>query len=369
MSLRAAIGFGLFLVAMTGCGRSNFTASTAKKSAPTDKMPGELDSNANGAVQFDLACGDGQSVIAKAIDGRAHSLRMPVTCGQKSDKVTSVEVKDPLDFVFVLDITGSMGPNINAVKDGVKGFAQKMSEKGWDANFAAVGYRDTVDKKTNFMNAAALSTEVSSWSASGGGDDQEAGQLGIQSAVSQIVKEGRSNSKKIILLVSDVIFFAGTNHNDFTVTALSKEIKDLGIKGLEIYCSVPIGVFPITPIQQCNNLRQESAIPGANIPFPLKQEALIGEFAARIEENKVSESMQCRLSNVKITDLTGAIILNEEIPASSAGETISLPLGDAAKVRALSTSAKVEMERCCNRNGSAPGACEEKKVSTAPFVL
>lgn len=66
----------------------------------------------------------------------------------KTEESFKLEIKErpqPVaDIVFVLDITGSMQPQINGIKDGIKQFVAGLSNKDVDARIALVGFRDAV---------------------------------------------------------------------------------------------------------------------------------------------------------------------------------------------------------------------------------
>jgi hypothetical protein len=100
------------------------------------------------------------------------------------------KTKGVADIVFVIDISGSMAPCINALRHNIEIFIDSLS-KG-DANNAApvkdwrgkvVGYRDIESAETEGLpwivdnhfvrDAAALKTQLASLQAAGGGDEPE----------------------------------------------------------------------------------------------------------------------------------------------------------------------------------------------------
>lgn len=97
------------------------------------------------------------------------------------------KVRGVVDIVFLVDVTGSMQPCIDALKNHIGTFIDTLSVK--DANHSnpirdwrarVVGYRDHRDNPDNWLeqhpfvaDAAALRAQLSSLTASGGGDEPE----------------------------------------------------------------------------------------------------------------------------------------------------------------------------------------------------
>jgi len=98
-------------------------------------------------------------------------------------------VKGVVDIVFLLDVTGSMGPCIGAVKDGLNTFITSLTTgdansespiKDW--RLKVVGYRDQAKDGTNWwvenpfvrdVAAAQAQLAAPNMAASGGGDEPE----------------------------------------------------------------------------------------------------------------------------------------------------------------------------------------------------
>lgn len=138
------------------------------------------------------------------------NLLMPVGRGMQKDLL-------PADFVFVVDITGSMGGHISAVASKVSGFAEYLRSHDVDANFALVNYGDlTADPPSSksgvlehqrFGNdevafEAAL-TELAS-KVTGGGDIPESGLEAIMDSTDgALAYEWREDAKRHIVVITD----------------------------------------------------------------------------------------------------------------------------------------------------------------------
>jgi hypothetical protein len=98
------------------------------------------------------------------------------------------KVRGVADIVFLIDVTGSMQPCIDALRDNIRGFIETLSSK--DANSGSpvrdwrarvVGYRDfPADGEANWLvdnefvrDATALGDQLSRLVAEGGGDEPE----------------------------------------------------------------------------------------------------------------------------------------------------------------------------------------------------
>ena len=96
------------------------------------------------------------------------------------------KTKGVVDIVFLLDVTGSMQPCIDALKNNIATFIDTLTIKGanndnpvkhWRAK--AVGYRDAKEDREWFADSpfvedpAALKAQLSALKASGGGDEPE----------------------------------------------------------------------------------------------------------------------------------------------------------------------------------------------------
>ena len=86
----------------------------------------------------------------------------------------SVKNKIPIDFVFVIDVTATMGSYINGVRNNIEKFVSNLSVKGIDYRIGLILFSDVVEKVYNPTDQVA---EFGKWLstvwATGGGDDKE----------------------------------------------------------------------------------------------------------------------------------------------------------------------------------------------------
>jgi Mg-chelatase subunit ChlD len=115
------------------------------------------------------------------------------------------------DIVFVLDVSASMQPQINGLKDGVGTFANDLFRAKVDARFACLAFRDRFigepDELLKFKgdtftsDAAAFRDEVGRLRADGGGDDPETSYEAIASAAA--LPDFRKSAVRVLVLITD----------------------------------------------------------------------------------------------------------------------------------------------------------------------
>ncbi|MEM9409256.1 MAG: vWA domain-containing protein [Acidobacteriota bacterium] len=112
----------------------------------------------------------------------------------------------PVDVVFALDTTGSMGSMIAGAKEQIWGIAGELRRHSGSVRFGLVGYRDTTDDyvtRVHELRAGLLAVErdLRAFQAAGGGDTPEAVNEALFAALHDF--EWRSGARKMILLVGD----------------------------------------------------------------------------------------------------------------------------------------------------------------------
>ena len=132
----------------------------------------------------------------------------------------SVAVSYAVDIVFVIDITGSMGPVINNVKSAALSFhddlERVMAEKGKtisNLRVRVVAYRDFLDNESDALklspfytlpgDRAQFDTFVRSLSAGGGGDEPESGLEALGAAICSDWERGMDRRRHLIVLFTD----------------------------------------------------------------------------------------------------------------------------------------------------------------------
>lgn len=112
--------------------------------------------------------------------------------------------------MFVLDCTGSMKGEIDAIRDAIIGFVDSIQSEGVRARVGLIEFRDRlIDEEQRALlfdgqpftsDPAAFRREVSALRAGGGGDEPESSLDAILLALRQPYEEG---ANKVIVLVTD----------------------------------------------------------------------------------------------------------------------------------------------------------------------
>ncbi|MBX9693841.1 MAG: VWA domain-containing protein [Cyanobacteria bacterium] len=143
-------------------------------------------------------------------------------------------VRPKMDLAFCIDTTGSMEGEISLVKDKVKDLVAKLCS-GKPAPIVRVGlvaYRDTTDdyvtKVYDFTgDIDKFVKDISALSAQGGGDEPEAVDVAIRTAVDKLKWDSSKKTAKLLFLIGD----AGPHSN---VTGWESDCRKAIASGIQI---------------------------------------------------------------------------------------------------------------------------------------
>lgn len=139
------------------------------------------------------------------------SLAVPARPPRPMDDLPPEPVIRKLDVMIVLDCTGSMGPHINAVRDGMEGFVKRIGEQKCDVAVGVTIFRDRfVDKdalrtlqfggQEFTRDVADLKRQLAELRADGGGDEPESGLDALDHA-SQ--RRFRAGAERVLVFITD----------------------------------------------------------------------------------------------------------------------------------------------------------------------
>lgn len=149
-----------------------------------------------------------------------------------------------VDIAFVVDATGSMGDEIEFLKAELNNvmFEAKGQDETLNMRFANVFYRDHGDeyltKTMGFSHILSESTSfIKNQRANGGGDYEEAVEIGLDTAINQL-KWSDDALSRILFLILD----APPHNNDKVKASLENSMRKAAAKGIRIIPLVASGI-------------------------------------------------------------------------------------------------------------------------------
>lgn len=168
----------------------------------------------------------------------------PPVAGSPSPAATLVSGSGPrIDVVFVVDATGSMGDEIEAVKSKIREMVRDIAngQPRPIVRYGLVAYRDRGDvfvtrkyKLTDSLND--VTSYINEVHADGGGDTPESVSEALHVAINELNWDQSANTRKMVFLIGD----AGPHtdyQDDYDYREVARQAKKKGIKISAIGCS------------------------------------------------------------------------------------------------------------------------------------
>jgi len=191
-------------------------------------------------IQWELTNYDKSKVGTYIIEGHIQAENFIFDDGVSSKVQTSIEIvetmKGTADIVFVIDTSGSMGDEIDNVKNNIIKLAQALEQKGVSARWGLVDYSDWADVSgedtrviTNgasnwFISVEEYKTAISGLDIRYGGDGPE---LAVDGLLTAMTLETRKDARTFYVLVTDANYKVnnsyGVSSMNETVDLLCKE--------------------------------------------------------------------------------------------------------------------------------------------------
>jgi hypothetical protein len=249
----------------------------------------------DGLLEAGLAAGSLFSSLGQTTTTTTKPATTPPTStqAQQCPRSSSAAAPRAVDVVFNIDVSTSMNPYIQIVKENVIAFASALERQGLNARVAAVGFVDEPLQSIDFAHSSAFQSILSGWRTieNGNFDTQEGGQSSLGHALWMLSAPevgARAGAAKVIIHISDALAFAGENHNDFSVTQLSATFRAARSQfgSLLFFDSVPTTPgetgpwvtrkqVSLSPRMQMNDLRQQSQnLGGSPLQFPFSASAM-----------------------------------------------------------------------------------------------
>jgi outer membrane protein OmpA-like peptidoglycan-associated protein/Mg-chelatase subunit ChlD len=150
----------------------------------------------------------------------------------------SVKERVPIDFVFVIDQTGTMQSYIDAVKKKVSSMVTFLKDRGIDYKLGLILFSDEVDKiyqPTNDVND--FLGWLSRVKASGGGDIKENALEALNAATAI---EWRPSANRVAIIITDAPYHqVGENGQGKTIYNTESITQRLAEKNIRLFSIVP----------------------------------------------------------------------------------------------------------------------------------
>ncbi len=221
------------------------------------------------AILFPTAFGlRGDLTASATFNGKTVSAKV----GTAVDGVVKLEIptqrpaiaKRQVDLAFVLDTTGSMSEEIDAVKQTIKAVSDQLSNAQTDVRIGLVEYKDRSDclLTRTFPFSSDLrgfSNSVRNISASGGGDMPEDMHKGLDAALDKLAWRGEATRMVVVIADAPPQFYAQSN--DYANSA-----KRAAARGIKLYTVAASGMDNLGQVV----MRQMSQFTGASNMFVLR---------------------------------------------------------------------------------------------------
>lgn len=164
------------------------------------------------------------------------------------EKIITPE-KIAVDFIFVVDKTGSMQQYIDGIKNNIVGFTQKLVKRGIDYRLGLVIFSDVIDKVYQpTANVYEFLGWISSVKAFGGGDEKE----NALEALNQSTKINfRKEATRVDVLITDAPFHSkGEGGDGHTYFDMNDIINTLQKQQVRVFSIVPEKLSQYTTISK-----------------------------------------------------------------------------------------------------------------------
>ncbi|MEJ5286698.1 MAG: hypothetical protein CH6_0321 [Candidatus Kapaibacterium sp.] len=155
-----------------------------------------------------------------------------------SVKKISVKERIPVDFVFIVDVTGSMQKHIDEIKSNISRFLSTLLSRGIDYRIGLILFSDIVEKVYQPVdNVTSFLAWLSGVRAFGGGDEKENALEAIR-ATERIAF--RPSANKVIVLITDAPYHQlGEKGDGTTLETTNSIIEYLNKNEIRCFCITP----------------------------------------------------------------------------------------------------------------------------------
>jgi outer membrane protein OmpA-like peptidoglycan-associated protein len=157
------------------------------------------------------------------------------------DKIVKIPVanKLPWDFIFVVDITGSMQPQIDGVVNNLLDFANNLEKRGIDYKLGLLLFSDNIDRVYQPTNSADVFLSwLSNVRAFGGGDEKENALEALVAIPKRITFRPEAN--KVAILITDAPYHQrGERGDGTTLETTASTIDSMNKNDIRVFTIAP----------------------------------------------------------------------------------------------------------------------------------
>ncbi len=212
----------------------------------------------------------------------------------------SVHERVPVDFLFLIDKTGSMQKYINAVRRNISSFTTSLVRRGIDYNLGLVLFSDVIESKYSLSdNVLNFLSWLNNVQAHGGMDEKENALEALETACKY---DFRPAANKVVVLITDAPYHQygeeGEGVTDQTTGSIIKSLKEKNIR-----------VFAISPprLKEYSKIAKKTRGNVFDIDYPFS--TILDNFSNQLTS---VYAIKYRTDQEEIPDSINISLLNEE---------------------------------------------------------
>lgn len=228
-----------------------------------------------------------------------------------SIKKISINQVLPIDFVFVIDVTGTMQKYIDETRNNIEKFTQAIKQRGVDSRLGLITYSDNVEQVYQPTDNIKTFLAWLSFLKAAGGMDEKENALEALYATSRI--QFRPSANKVIIIITDAPYHQrGEVNGNGKTNYTTKSMKDyLKKNDLRLFSISPL------PLKEYDTLTSSSRGSVFDIRVPFAN--ILAQYAMQLTNLFAISYITAQPAipdsiNVAIVNSSGNELLRKTIP-------------------------------------------------------
>ncbi len=309
------------------------------------------------------------------------------TCPKQGTVSTVEDLSQPLNIIFVIDITQSMLPSFKVITEKIFELNQELTAANRTVQMAGIGFSNYFRnyEVSNFLPGVTFANQIQTWQLVNVGPSAVAGQLAISVALDKFValqhqSPNMSNAQNIIFYVADDPIFSQASQTDYTVDALVSQVQNANINNLQFYYSVPNSLSTENtvagapnPLVQIQEFVTKSSLSATQLPFPLTTQ-LLNTFSSQLVNVIKAPDQVCAIDTISFQSGSQASMPTVDIRNNVfAAVEKKTPFTFTLSPDPNTLNYWLEINRCCKKNQTETSCDSTDNVllnyTFAPIVL